>query len=169
MLNDVILNTPVPTIVALVIAIAALAGYWYFVLPLIAEVKELRDSVKKYKSGEDSDITSRLSELLTTSKEFNDTLLRLREDVEKNPDSALERLQEEFNKMKLDERSSLSEIKAAVLAILEYSRTSQVRDESFHQLLTELIRHMQASSDKQSQIIGALCGMSRINTSNRSL
>lgn len=71
---DIIYSSPIPTIVAIVIAILLGAGYWFFVFPLLDEVKilrtrniELENNLLDH-SRKNTDALAAMSQMLTDIK-----------------------------------------------------------------------------------------------------
>jgi len=173
---EVLVNTPLPTIASVIVAVACLIGYYLFVLPLISENRQLKKDNKELEGKLDVVSDTTLNKLLDQNLRFNEVLQRLEADIKNNPDKAVEKIIQALDKLDgmMDKKDSVAitavaEIRTMLSNIVEQHHGSKSRDDMLHTMMQELIRAMHNISDKQSQIIGALLGMSRIQDRNRPL
>jgi ABC-type transporter Mla subunit MlaD len=176
---ETLLNSPVATIVAVAVAVAALAGYWFFVIPLLDDHKKLKielDSVReenrKLQDSGQSDVNLNLESILQHNASVNKILLDLQSDIQKNPDRAFERIQEALTNLKdngKDSSSALNELRMTLHSILEHVQNTRLRDETLHNHISELLRYMYGINEKQNQIISALLGLSKLQDNNRGI
>lgn len=178
---DFLITTPLPTAVATIVAIAAAAGYYFFVIPMMVENKELKEDVKKL-NGElasaretkrrENDVA--IDNILKSQTDISNALARL--STEMNPIKGiadvlkmLEDMEDTLDKRDPNHLTLFTEIKAMLHSLSEHVNNTRNNDTNIQNLLNEVIRFLHTISDKQSQIIGALLGMTRIQDRNRSL
>jgi len=179
-------SNPLPTSIAVVIAIAALLGYYFFVIPMMDEHKilkekaaQLEDTIERMRGGSD---TKFQTELVSIEAALNALRVIL-------SDGALDRTQK-FKQLEAFVASvgtyqdsdrhlssslqqQIDEISRSLQEIIVVTQStaagSRVREESVDRLFTEVNRNMQHINEKQSQILGALLGMGRIQDRNRGI
>lgn len=179
-------GSPLPTSIAVLIGIAAILGYYFFVIPLMeshkklkAEHQELQEKFNAKREEEDGRFALQLGEvesaihtlresLLEGSAENGEKLLKVEQfvaDISKThstfgTESSSLRVQHEAFSKELHELSS---------SLKEYMAGAKARDDSLDRLLSEVSRNMSSVNEKQSQILGALLGMGRIQDRNRGI
>lgn len=175
-LIETIFSGPITTVVAVVIAIALLAIAYFFGLPMFDELKKLRAENADLKKQIDDTQESEVSKLLSQNMKFSSDLQALTTELRNNPEKvmerivhAIEKLDDELGKKDHQHGAVFEEVRQTLKSIVEHSNNSKSRDDGLTNLMHEVIRHLHNISDKQSQIIGALLGMSRIQDRNRSL
>ncbi len=139
---DILWSSPLPTIAAVVIAIACAVGYWLFVLPMIEDVKRLR--------SENSDAAATISE-------YQKHFLKIQETVDKTQTNLT-------TVATLVERQT-KQIHVLTQHTLHVSqRTKSVEEQvSSLQLIARNSEHalriLSEISDKQSQLSGVIYGL----------
>jgi signal transduction histidine kinase len=174
-------NNPLPVTLSVVIALACLAVFYFFVIPLFAEVKqlkaenaELRESQREKDNGSIDLIQLQLETLDTTLTQFKEVITQ--EGNAGNSSSFVDELLTTVTGLhELVEGhangnvSNIQDIRTSLHRITEMTKGNRIREESLDRSIQEVMRTMRDMSDKQSQIIGALLGMSRLNDRNRGI
>jgi len=179
-------SNPLPTSIAVVIAIAALLGYYFFVIPLMDEHKILKEKAVQLENTLETMRGGADTRFHTELVSIEASLAALREILS---DGALDRT-EKFKQLEAfvasvgtyqdsdrhlssSLQNQIDEISRNLQKIGEVTQTtaagSRVREESVDRLLTEVNRNMQHINEKQSQILGALLGMGRIQDRNKGI
>lgn len=176
-----IFSSPMPVAISAVIAVACLAGYWFFVIPLLETNKRLQeqnDELQKRVSGEfdqqKASIQKFMQELTSAMQnqqnitELVGAVNALRAIVE-NQSHALGGT---LTRMLDDVKDTIVRLSNVLDATSETSarKDDEIRREveRLGRLLESLTRTVADISDKQSQVTGVLTGMS-IAGANRSL
>lgn len=181
---SVLTNSSLPTAVAVVIALAAIMGYYFFVIPLMGEHKELKEKyealVKDRDNGEIGEFSVKVGVLekalhgLKTSleKDSSDKAKKLAE-VEKCISDLAVKQETHLNRGNGTLHEDIERLQSAFRRMAETAQTymanSSAKDDSIEKDMTELLRQMSTLNEKQSQILGALLGLGRIQDRNRSL
>lgn len=157
---DAILSSPIPTIVMIVICILLGAGYWFFVFPLLDEIKLLRTRDADWQGKYDA-LQNRLTEINTKSVEtldsFTATMEKLRAAVEK---PAGNEIQDEFLTLSENIMSSLGDIRLALgkdTSRQQAELLSQV--DNIERTAERILKSVADVSDKQSQVSGIILGI----------
>lgn len=177
-----ILSSQLPIAVCTVIAVACLAGYYFFVIPLLEEVKTLRDSNAdlQKKLGDEfelqkANIQKFMQELATSLQSQQNvadlvTVVGALKSAVEQQSTALTGIME---RTFLEVRESLDKL-GSVLDIASDSSKHDRGDlqrevERLTRMLESVSRQISDISDKQSQVAGVLTGMSIAKTMNRGL
>ena len=176
-----IFSSPLPVAISAVIAVACLAGYWFFVIPLLEEVKTLRETNVELQSklgGEfeqqKASIQRFMQEVMTGVQnqqnvgELVSVINTLRTTVEQQTNA----LNSTLVRILDDIQESIVRLSPVISNLSETSarKDDEIRREveRLGRLLESLTRTVADISDKQSQVAGVLTGMS-IASMNRSL
>jgi archaellum component FlaC len=176
-----IFSSPLPVAISAVIAVACLAGYWFFVIPLLEEVKTLRETNVELQSklgGEfeqqKASIQRFMQEVMTGVQnqqnvgELVSVINALRTTVEQQTNA----LNSTLVRILDDIQESIARLSPVISNLSETSarKDDEIRREveRLGRLLESLTRTVADISDKQSQVAGVLTGMS-IASMNRSL
>ena len=176
-----IFSSPLPVAISAVIAVACLAGYWFFVIPLMEEVKTLRETNVELQSklgGEfeqqKASIQRFMQEVMTGVQnqqnvgELVSVVNALRTTVEQQTNA----LNSTLVRILDDIQESIARLSPVISNLSETSarKDDEIRREveRLGRLLESLTRTVADISDKQSQVAGVLTGMS-IASMNRSL
>lgn len=176
-----IFSSPLPVAISAVIAVACLAGYWFFVIPLMEEVKTLRETnvdLQIKLGGEfeqqKASIQKFMQEVMTGVQnqqnvgELVSVVNALRTTVEQQTNA----LNSTLVRILDDIQESIARLSPVMTNISETSarKDDEIRREveRLGRLLESLTRTVADISDKQSQVAGVLTGMS-IASMNRSL
>lgn len=176
-----IFSSPLPVAISAVIAVACLAGYWFFVIPLLEEVKTLRETNVELQSklgGEfeqqKASIQRFMQEVMTGVQnqqnvgELVSVINTLRTTVEQQTNA----LNSTLVRILDDIQESIARLSPVISNLSETSarKDDEIRREveRLGRLLESLTRTVADISDKQSQVAGVLTGMS-IASMNRSL
>lgn len=177
-----ILSSPLPIAVCVVITAACLAGYYFFVIPLLEEVKTLRDqnSDLQRKLGDEFELQKanvqkfmqELATSLQSQQNVSDlvTIVGALKSAVEQQSTALTGVME---RMFLEVRESLDKLSEVLDTAFDHSKQGrsdvQREVERLTRLLESLSRQVSDISDKQSQVAGVLTGMSIAKTMNRGL
>lgn len=183
---EALASNPLPTSIAVVIAVAAILGYYFFVIPLMDDHKKLKEKssaqeeeLERLKTAGDRRFTEQLDEI-------NLALTTLRSSFEEGDTDRLEKFKKieafvaesskyhadlhqngNYLQTQIDELSkSLQKMGDGAQAFVNGAK---VRDDSIDRLLSEVNRNMYNINEKQSQILGALLGMGRIQDRNKGI
>jgi len=176
-----IFSSPLPVAISAVIAVACLAGYWFFVIPMLEEVKTLRETNVELQSklgGEfeqqKASIQRFMQEVMTGVQnqqnvgELVSVINALRTTVEQQTNA----LNSTLVRILDDIQESIARLSPVISNLSETSarKDDEIRREveRLGRLLESLTRTVADISDKQSQVAGVLTGMS-IASMNRSL
>lgn len=176
-----IFSSPLPVAISAVIAVACLAGYWFFVIPLLEEVKTLRETNVELQSklgGEfeqqKASIQRFMQEVMTGVQnqqnvgELVSVINTLRTTAEQQTNA----LNSTLARILDDIQESIARLSPVISNLSETSarKDDEIRREveRLGRLLESLTRTVADISDKQSQVAGVLTGMS-IASMNRSL
>lgn len=179
---NTIFSSPLPVAISAVIAVACLAGYWFFVIPLLDEVKTLREtnSSTQQKMGDEFELqkanVQRFMQELAASlqsqqniTELVSTVSSLKLAVEHQTTALSGSLERMFE----DVQEALERLTSALNQTSETStrKHDEIRREveRLGRLLEQLTRQVADISDKQSQVAGVLTGMSIAKNMNRGL
>lgn len=176
-------SNPLPTAIAAIVAIAACLGYYFFVIPLMDEHKKLKEKyetlVEEHEEGHAGKFTEQLGEIQEAVHRLRDALT----DGSQNDANKLKMLEDFFSEISKyhitvdrgheDLQGELEKLNSLIRKVSEFSQTfvagAKARDDSIDRLLVEVNRNMNSINEKQSQILGALLGMSRIQDRNRGI
>jgi hypothetical protein len=179
-------SNPLPTSIAVVIAVAAILGYYFFVIPLIDDHKKLKEK-SKAQEEELSVLKNKGDErFISQLDEINLALSTIRSSFEEGDTDRLEKFkkieafvaesgkyQSDLHHSSVHLQSQIAELSMALKKMSEDAlvsvNSSKVRDETMDRLLTEVNRNMYNINEKQSQILGALLGMGRIQDRNKGI
>lgn len=178
-----LVNNPLPTALAVVIAIAACLGYYFFVIPLMEEHKKLKE---KYEALVEEREDTHSSKFVDELNEIKKSVHCLKESLTDGTQDSLTKLTAmedffaEISKYHItvdrgheDLQDELEKLNTLIQRVSDSSQTfvagSKARDDSIDRLLVEVNRNMININEKQSQILGALLGMSRIQDRNRGI
>lgn len=178
-----IFSSPLPVAIAAVIAIACLAGYWFFVIPQQEEVKLLRaaNTELQRRMGDEFDLqkanVQKFMQELTTSlqsqqniTELVNVVAHLRAAVEQQSTLLSGSLEKVFHEVQDALRKLDSTLDNSSEDIGRKNDNIQREVERLSRLLESLARQVAEISDKQSQVAGVLTGMSIAKTmQNRGL
>lgn len=174
-----VLAGPLPVAVSTVVALACLTVFWYFVLPLLDEVKSLREAnsdlqqvVSGYVENDAQrcgEVTELLAGLTSGFKELEVSgLASLASQMEaqlKVSTTNHNALQELNNRIQAVSNSLAVHIESEITFGKEATREI----ERLSKNLEQLTRQLSDISERQSQVTGILTGMTMANNANRSL
>lgn len=177
-----IFSSPLPVAISAVIAIACLAGYYFFVIPLLEEVKALRTSNSdlQRKLGDEFELAKanmqRFMQELATGMQSQQNITEL-VTIVGSLKAAVEHqstaLSGTLDRMFEEVRESLAKLGSALTNTSDTSTRKhdeiQREIDRLGRLLETLTRQVSEISDKQSQVAGVLTGMSIARTANRGL
>lgn len=177
-----IFSSPLPVAISAIIAVACLLGYWFFVIPLLEEVKKLREANASLQSkmGDEFELQKAnlqkfMQELTTSLQSQNNIseLVAIVNSLKVAVDHQSTALDSSFRQLAEDVRDSLDSLNTA-LSNTSDSSTRKHDDirrevERLGRLLESLATKVMEVSDKQSQVAGVLTGMSIAKTMNRGL
>lgn len=176
-----VLSGPLPIAISTTVALSCLAAVWFFALPLLEEVKNLRSANSDLQSVittyvQRSDVS--WSETLQAVQKINNRLedSEINEQLQKlhlllsSQTSTLESLTE---RLAPDVISRLQAIANGLATHIE-DNSREDKDanrelERISRALDQLSRQLTDMNDRQSQVTGILTGMSMLKSSNRSL
>ncbi|MNQ21842.1 hypothetical protein D3C85_349700 [compost metagenome] len=177
-----ILSSPLPIAVCAVITLACLAGYWFFVIPLLEEVKTLRDSNTELqkKLGDEfelqkANVQKFMQELATSLQSQQNvtdlvTMVGALKSAVEQQSTALSGVMERMFHEVRDSLDKLGEVLDTASDSSKHDHTDIQREvERLTRLLESLARQVSDISDKQSQVAGVLTGMSMVKSMNRGL
>lgn len=179
---NTIFSSPLPVAISAVIAVACLAGYWFFVIPLLEEVKTLRTKNVELQSllGEEfvqqkASVQRFMAELATglqSQQNINElvaVVASLKSTIEQQHHAlsgSLERMLHELQEI----------VRRLVSAVDNTTDSSGRKDEEIRReverlgrLIESVSRTVADISDKQSQVAGVLTGMGIAKGMNRGL
>jgi hypothetical protein len=158
---DAILSSPIPTIVLLVVCVLLGAGYWFFVFPLLDEIKTLRtrdaDWQGKYDALNDKFTESNVKNT-ETLKSFSATMDTLRAATEKSAGN--DAIQEDFRTFSESIMQSLGDIRLNLGKDTSRQHAelhSQV--DNIERTTERILKSVADVSDKQSQVSGIILGI----------
>mgnify|MGYP005840544711 CR=1 FL=1 len=183
---DALASNPLPTSIAVVIAIAAILGYYFFVIPLMDDHKKLKEKSNYMEKELELLKTKGDERFIQQLDEINNVLAALRESIDENDTDRLEKFKkvEEFVATSSKYQSEIhtkhgylhtqvEEISRSIQKITEVTQalnnSSKIQDDSVNRVLSEANRNMQNINEKQSQILGALLGMGRLQDRNKGI
>lgn len=152
---DFIYSSPIPTILALAIAIMLGAGYWFFVFPLLDEVKLLRTKNVELQDN-----------LLEHSRKSTDTLAAMSQSladikaIVERPGSGGSSSIEELKTLCDGIVTSLGDIRAGLARDNPRDRanlTTQI--DNIDRNIERILRTTSEIGDKQSQVSGIILGL----------
>lgn len=179
-------GNPLPTSFMMLIAVASILGYYFFVIPLIESHKALKlehaELERKMEAKEREDETAlfrKLSEIglcVDQVKIFLNDKTSENANKVNNMETMLRTLLESHHALSkehshfLEQLLSLcSETRELNTAIKALTSDSKAQNDQLERMLIEVSRNMSNLNEKQSQILGALLGMGRIQDRNRSV
>lgn len=174
-----VLAGPLPVAVSTVVALACLTVFWYFVLPLLDEVKSLRETnsdLQRIVTGYVEDADQRDNEVAELLAGMSASLMELEAVGLASLSSQLDAqikmsttnhgsLQEINNRVQIVSSSLATHIESEITFGKETSREI----ERLSRNLEQLTRQLSDISERQSQVTGILTGMTMAKTANRSL
>lgn len=139
---DIIWSSPLPTVIVAVIATALAAGYWFFVLPMLADIKKLRqDNATALSTIENFQTEfSQITQALSTSN----TLLKSSYSLAERQTKQLSLISQQS--AHIAQRTKALEEHLVTLQLLERNTENALR------ILSDV-------SDKQSQLSGVIYGL----------
>lgn len=143
------LSGPVPSVVAIIIALLLAAGYWFFVFPLVNEVASLREINNK--------MTAELLQQNANASAFASALKELKHG--KLDQGALNKLLEAQDIV----QKSLRDVSNGLLELKEKSLRTD--SELIHNL-ERIVRMVSEVNDKQSQVSGVILGLTMSHAHN---
>lgn len=179
---DVILSSlagnPLPTSIAVLIAIAAILGYYFFVIPLMEDHKKLKAEFKELQSqkpeARDQALLKKLASLEAAVKQMHSTVEAADNATALN--KAIADIDLFISSSSRDASNVHAAVKEMTAELRELRRSvslstdsAKIRDDSLERMVTEVSRNMNSVNEKQSQILGALLGMGRIQDRNRGI
>lgn len=180
---DIVTGFPITLGVSVIANVAAVAGYYFFVIPMIDEKKktadkmtELEDELDHFRENKRRDSDLAIDKILKSQVEINSALTKLESASRTDPNreiqevlKMLERMEDGLNDSDPKTLTALLELKSTLTNLSEHVNNARTHDGNMNNMMNEIIRFLHTISDKQSQIIGALLGMSRIQDRNRSI
>ena len=155
---DAILSSPIPTIVLIVICAMLAAGYWFFVFPMIDEIKNLRTRDAGWQDKYDT-LQTRLTEVNTKSVDtlssFNATMEKLRAAIEKPADGD----GKEFETLSENILTALGDIRLNLgkdTSRQQAEMLSQI--DNIERTAERILKSVADVIDKQSQVSGIILG-----------
>lgn len=181
-----IVSNPIPTSIAVIVALLALVGYYFFVIPLIEEHKKLKQKLQSIEDDKTCKEGAALAEQKEQLEEIQSALGQLKTFVEVGDQGHLDKVaqvEELISKTNVFQSSSVAENKQLQLEIVEInnvlgqitklleeaSRQAKSHDASIARTIQDSINLLHGINEKQSQIIGALLGMERMRDKNKGI
>lgn len=177
-----ILNSPLPVAVTSIIALVSLLGYWFFVIPLLDEAKNLRERNNELQGALLEEIKNHAVSLKDTLEGISTNVLDRRNFNElATVISELKLTVERHgNLLQTSVADILQGVRASVevlsKAIADRAEAGVRSDDDIRRevdrlgrLLEVLSRQLSEVGDRQSQVTGILTGMSIAKSSNKSL
>lgn len=173
-----IFSSPLPVAVSAVIAVSACAGYWFFVIPLLEEVKvlrvrnkELQDNLEVELRTHFKDNSDKMDNLATSIascdiKDVSTKLSELKAILEAQNSALIHSIEVNINQVHTILGNVETQLKSE-----GGTGNDKIRGElsSINKLLDDIASDVDDISDKQSQVTGILTGMSIAQSMNRSL
>ena len=177
-----ILNSPLPIAVLAVICVASLAGYWFFVIPMLEEIKTLRTRNTELES-------TMIIEIKNQTVAFEAALADLNRKVSERRNlnelavligelkTTIERQTADLSTATNDIIKGVRSAISAIAKVIAEKAEASARDddelrrdlERLSRLVEQLSRQVSDVSERQSQVTGILTGMSITRSSNKSL
>lgn len=177
-----ILNSPLPIAILSILCLACLAGYWFFVIPMLEETRTLRvrnTDLETVVLGEIRQQTATFESALTELRENAVERRNLNElaviigELKATVEKQTTQLGVVANDILCGVRSSIADIAKVIADRAEASSRDDEelrRDlERLGRLLEQLSRQVSDVSERQSQVTGILTGMSLAKGTNKSL
>lgn len=177
-----LLNGPLPIVVTSIIALASLAGYWFFVIPTLEEVKVLRErntelqatmveEVKNQTLGLKATLESLQSDV-ADRENINELLVAIRgmcSSLDQYHGSTSASLREVLGAVRQATESVRNVVDGHSSDGARASENISREVDRLGRVLDQLSRQLTDVSDRQSQVAGILTGMSIAKSSNKSL
>ena len=179
---NTIFSSPLPVAISAIIAIACLLGYWFFVLPLLEDVKTLRETnaTLTQKLGDEFELqkanmqkfTQELATNLQSQQNITE-LVTIVSSLKLTVEQQSTALGSTLGQMFEDVRDSLDKLGSVLTNSSDTSvhKNDDLRREveRLGRLLESMTSQLRDMSDKQSQVAGVLTGMSIAKSMNRGL
>lgn len=181
---SIIINSPLSTGIATVIAIVSLLGYYFFVIPMIKEkeidkarIIELETERRNLQDAINSQLALKLDVLNRIVEELQRTL----DDQSEQTESCyrgIDALSEAVAKVRLSIESGgystqFERMQNSISNVLETTRSASLATQSREDSILHTIAQLQSSinsiNEKQHQVLGALMGLSRIQDHTRGI
>lgn len=186
---DIISNlasSPMPVSIAVIIAVCCLLGYYFFVFPIMDEnkkLKEERDAKEAHYEEQYAELNRSFLQQLTSIEGsvvgLRADFVRSTVDVEARYDEVKELLEAMSQHNTLVDRNTddiedqVGRLKEALTDLGEQLRTafasSRAHDETLDRMVRDVENKIASLNEKQSQILGALLGMNRLQDRNRGI
>lgn len=179
-------SNPLPVSISVIIAVACLLGYYFFVLPMIDENRQLKEEKKEMEErlrdqGVEANAAfveniNSIGHAITDIKESmssDSNLCAQRYELVGELVESVSNLQHTLERGTTDMTNQLLDFGKSLQSLRDLSQshfaTDSVRAAASDRVHQELNRNLVALNEKNSQIIGALMGMSRLQDRNRSI
>ena len=176
-----VLSGPLPIAISTTVALACLAAVWFFALPLLEEVKNLRNTnaelqsvISTYVQRSDVGWTETVEALEKINSKLGDNGFAVQlaaiQTLVAGQSSTIESLTTNLvpdllTRLQAISRGLATHIESEERADRELSREL----ERISRTLDQVTRQLTDMNERQSQVTGILTGMSMVNNSNRSL
>lgn len=176
-------SNPVPTSVAVLIAVGSLLAIYFIGIPMLEENRKLKKEVEGLRDRGSANDSKEIAEQFETIElaftELREILKndgRKWEEYHRQFHELVQAMEQHGSKAGNDHESLHAELDSIHTAISRQAELSQsfvvvskAREEAIDRVLHDLNRNMQSMSEKHSQILGALMGMSRLQDRNRGI
>lgn len=166
-----IFNSPLPVALSAIIAILACAGYWFFVIPMLEEVKTLRTRNNELQDMLQGEFKRHLEQNLVklnnmastfdniSHKEILTALIELKEMLAEHNTNALHKVETNV--------SAIFKVLARMETKMKTKPTAELTE--ITKMLNTILAEVDDIGDKQSQVTGILTGMSLAQSLNKRL
>lgn len=152
---NALLSGPIPSVVAIVIALLLASGYWFFVFPLIGEAAKLRE--------QNSNLTAELSRSVANVLALTPTILEIKRLCEDQSSSIGQEILPKLLEQQENVQKALRDVRTAIAELQE--KTTRADNEVLRDL-ERLVRIISEVNDKQSQVSGVILGLSMSHAHN---
>ena len=153
---NVLLAGPIPTVIAVLIALCLGAGYWFFVFPLVDEAKRLRTQNESLAA----DLVQNSSQLVL---QMSAQLAEIKTICQSHSTTIAQDILPQLLEQHEAQQELLEELKAFISDLHNRDKRST---EDLQHTVERLIRAVSEINDKQSQISGVILGLSMTNAHN---